>query len=169
MTILIKPISAADEPLLWDFLYLAVYLPPGQAPYPREILDLPEIRRYLLGWGMPHDRGLIAWEDDPTKGEQHRVLIGAAWLRLLTGFDKGFGYWNDETPELCIAVVPDRRGRGVGALLLRRLLEEASACYPAVSLSVDEGNPARRLYERCGFRTVGEKDGSLIMVRKFLK
>ena len=39
--------------------------------------------------------------------------IGAAWLRLLKGDERGYGHVDDETPELGMAVLPAYRGRGV--------------------------------------------------------
>lgn len=41
---------------------------------------------------------------------------------------------------------------GIGAAVLRTVIAEASARGAAVSLGVAKGNPARRLYERFGFR-----------------
>jgi ribosomal protein S18 acetylase RimI-like enzyme len=67
--------------------------------------------------------------------------IGAAWLRLWLGEDKGFGYVKDEIPELAIAVLPDYRGQGMGARLLTQILGTAKINYPAVSLSVRANNP----------------------------
>ncbi|WP_235827028.1 ribosomal protein S18-alanine N-acetyltransferase [Actinomyces culturomici] len=58
---------------------------------------------------------------------------------------------------MTIGVVPESRGRGLGAAILERLLDlaaarGASACF----LEVRESNgPARRLYERAGFVEVG--------------
>lgn len=53
-----------------------------------------------------------------------------------------------------LGVVPRWRQRGLGGRLLRRVLAQAErAGFPAVQLSVDERNgPARRLYQRHGFR-----------------
>jgi len=51
-----------------------------------------------------------------------------------------------------IVVVPERRGQGVGALLMGEVENEARrrGCCK-VSLEVADGNPARNLYEREGF------------------
>jgi ribosomal protein S18 acetylase RimI-like enzyme len=80
--------------------------------------------------------------------------IGAAWLRLWLGEDKGFGYVKNEIPELAIAVLPDYRGQGIGARLLTQILGAAKMKYPAVSLSVRANNPVLRLYERTGFMKI---------------
>jgi ribosomal protein S18 acetylase RimI-like enzyme len=54
-----------------------------------------------------------------------------------------------------MAVKPAERGRGVGARLLAEAEGEAKRRgLPYMALMVTEENaPARRLYERCGFRT----------------
>jgi len=88
--------------------------------------------------------------------------IGAAWVRLLQGDDRGYGHVDDDTPELSVAVRPQWRNRGVGTALLLRLLEN----LPRVSLSVDSRNPAVRLYEQLGFEVVAAEHTSLIMLRR---
>ena len=57
-----------------------------------------------------------------------------------------------------IGVMPEMRGHGIGARLLERMRDEAfDAGYRRVGLLVDLINPkAERLYERLGFRRVGE-------------
>ena len=51
---------------------------------------------------------------------------------------------------------PDPRWAGLGAALLRRgLALSARDGLPAVGLVVSSGNPARRVYERLGFRSTG--------------
>jgi ribosomal protein S18 acetylase RimI-like enzyme len=51
---------------------------------------------------------------------------------------------------LFIAVEPDSRGRGIGRALIERVFDE---CNGQVKLHVEHDNPARRLYERCGFES----------------
>jgi len=54
---------------------------------------------------------------------------------------------------------------GVSVRCCSRLVVSARAQrYEALSLSVEPDNPARRLYERCGFQVVGAVDGSLTML-----
>jgi len=149
--------TLADTPFLWDMLYEAIYVPEGEPRPSRELLSLPEIAHYVSGWGQPGDYGLIAVAGTP---------VGAAWLRLLTGENAGFGHVDDETPELSIALAPGYRGQGIGGALLKELLTYAEPRYPAVSLSVDPRNPAMRLYARLGFVPVGVNGGSVTMVRR---
>ncbi len=65
-----------------------------------------------------------------------------------------------------VALSPDHRGRGIGTALLTGLLADADAQGRAVVLAVDRGSPARRLYERLGFRVVGEDDVRLALRRE---
>jgi GNAT superfamily N-acetyltransferase len=79
------------------------------------------------------------------------VAIGAAWLRLWSGDDRGFGYLDDAIPELAIAVLPAYRGQGAGTTLLSHVLNTARGLFPAVCLSVRADNPVVHLYRRIGF------------------
>jgi GNAT superfamily N-acetyltransferase len=82
------------------------------------------------------------------------LAVGAAWFRLLTGEERGYGYIDDRTPELAIATEPEHRGSGAGTLLLDHLLRVALERFETVCLSCRMQNPARRLYERMGFELV---------------
>jgi len=55
-----------------------------------------------------------------------------------------------------IALLPNWRGRGIGGACLRAVLREAQAANLPVTLHVEPGNPARRLYLRTGFRRAAE-------------
>jgi ribosomal protein S18 acetylase RimI-like enzyme len=157
----IRPATPADEPFLWEMLYQSLYVEEGAAPFPREVLRRPELSRYVEGWGRAGDLGFVAVET------LSNIPVAAVWSRLPRGVDKGFAYMNEETPELAVAVSPEHRGRGVGTALMKRLLSEASALFPAVSLSVSPENPARRLYERLGFETLEVRGGHPLMLMKF--
>ena len=64
-------------------------------------------------------------------------------------------------PELCIAVAPGRRGAGVGGMLLDALFAALAEDHDAMCTNVHVRNPAKRLYERKGFRSVGQGNGPL--------
>lgn len=55
-----------------------------------------------------------------------------------------------------ITLAPAFRGRGIGTFLLRDLQAAAAQGGRALSIHVEVNNPARNLYERLGFRAVGE-------------
>ena len=76
-------------------------------------------RQYVKGWGRPGDTALIAVDDG--------FPVGAGWYRLFRREQPGYGFVDEETPELAIAVVPSRRGRGLGDALLNALSERARA------------------------------------------
>ena len=141
-------------------LYQSLHVPEGSPPFPRDVVKRPEIAKYVRAWGRAGDVGFVAV--DAGSGEP----IGAAWLRLLAGDERGYGYVDDETPELGMAVLPGYRGRGVGSDLLGRLLKSAAEVYSAVCLSVSADNPAVRLYERAGFEGVCECGASLTMLKR---
>jgi ribosomal protein S18 acetylase RimI-like enzyme len=85
----------------------------------------------------------------------------------MAGGARGYGYVDDDTPELSMAVLPDYRGLGIGRRLLAELLDEAAHRYRAVSLSVATDNPARRLYERHGFVVLAFEGETATMIRHF--
>ena len=141
MTLELRTANVSDEPFLWEMLYLALFVPPGEPPLPRFVLQDPAIARYVQGWGTRRgDRGFVALVD--------ASLVGAAWLRWFPASDPGYGFVDESIPELTIAVSPDHRGEGIGSLLLERLLQDV----PSTSLSCDPQNPAWRLYLRLGFK-----------------
>jgi ribosomal protein S18 acetylase RimI-like enzyme len=63
-----------------------------------------------------------------------------------------------------IALAPGFRGGGIGSALLRALIDEASAAERTLSIHVEANNPARRLYERLGFRPAGEHGVYVLLV-----
>jgi GNAT superfamily N-acetyltransferase len=50
-----------------------------------------------------------------------------------------------------VALLPGRRGQGIGTAVLDAVLSQADARGAPCELSVDRGSPAKRLYERLGF------------------
>jgi ribosomal protein S18 acetylase RimI-like enzyme len=122
-----------------------------------EAMTRPAIAVYLTGWGRPGDTALVA---DDRSGR----LLGAAWYRLFSEEERGFGFLSPDVPELTIAIQYGERGRGIGTALLQALVQQAAADgYGALSLSVEEDNPALRLYERAGFVRVREVENAWTM------
>jgi ribosomal protein S18 acetylase RimI-like enzyme len=64
-------------------------------------------------------------------------------------------------PELCIAVAPGHRGSGIGGMLLDALFADLAPNHAAMCTNVHVRNPAKRLYERKGFRGAGQGNGPL--------
>ena len=80
--------------------------------------------------------------------------IGAAWARQFSPDEQPAFYVDGQTPEVTIGVTGAARGEGVGGGLLSALLAEAARRGVGLCLNVRHDNPARRLYERIGFRLV---------------
>lgn len=71
----------------------------------------------------------------------------------------------DEFRIVDIALLPEHRRSGIGGGLLREILAEADRAGARVSIHVERNNPALRLYERTGFRVVGDTGVYFLMVR----
>jgi ribosomal protein S18 acetylase RimI-like enzyme len=56
--------------------------------------------------------------------------------------------------------------RGIGTEVMHRLIVEATGLQQAMTLGVVKTNPAKRLYERLGFRTTHEDDRKFYMRRE---
>lgn len=53
-----------------------------------------------------------------------------------------------------IALLPEHRGRGIGSMLMKNILDAAAAKGQSVSIHVEIFNPAMRMYQRLGFRHI---------------
>ena len=154
MAIVLRRGGTQDVRFLRDMLHHAYYwkerAPEDAGPGP--------VALYVKAWGRPGDTAVIAIDGG--------FPAGAAWYRLFPRDRPGYGFVDERTPELAIAVVPNARGKGVGSALLGALLDRARAeGYGAISLSVDRNNAgAIELYERHGFERVGEDDDSVTML-----
>lgn len=73
--------------------------------------------------------------------------------------DRGEAAWL----VLDIALLPEHRGRGIGARLLTDVLAEAGAAAKPVQIHVERFNPAQRLYDRLGFRQIADKGVYLLL------
>jgi ribosomal protein S18 acetylase RimI-like enzyme len=154
----VRPAGADDLAFLAAMLgEAAVWRPDKRTPSGDEVLADPRYAMYLAGWPRRGDHGLVA---------EQGVPVGAAWYRTYTDERPGIGFVSEDVPELSIAVIASRRGEGIGRRLLVELIDASvDQGHPALSLSVREQNPARRLYESVGFVTVAKDGTSWTMVR----
>ena len=144
---------------LRDFLYHAIFVPSGESPPNRMILDSPELACYYREWGNKEDRALFAVQD--------KSALGACWSRCFPAETTGYGTVAPEIPELSISVLPESRGLGIGTNLLSHFLNQLKSEFDAVSLSVSRDNPALRLYQRFGFLPYHAEEQSLILIKRF--
>jgi len=161
MALSIREITEADYPLFEDFLYGAIYVPPGEEIPDRNIIFTPEIHIYIKKFGGENDCGVIATKDGKA--------VGMAWTRIIPGY----GNIDENTPELAVSVLPEYRGQGIGSMIMFRLFDLLRARgYKRTSLSVQKNNPAVRFYEKIGYKVTDEKvdhagHEDFIMVRRF--
>jgi GNAT superfamily N-acetyltransferase len=147
---MLRPVDRQDARFLRDMLRHAYHWRMARDP------DLP-VYRYVQNWGRPGDAGVVAFEG--------LNVHGAAWYRLFSAAEPGFGFVDEQTPELTIAVVPSRRGHGTGHELLEALLARARADgFRQVSLSAEDGQTG--FYERHGFEPVAHEDGTVTMLAR---
>ena len=120
-------------------------------------IEIPSTR-YLEGWGRPGDAALVALESG------HRV--GAGWYRLFERTYPGYGFLDDQTPELTIAAVPSCDPDSILQVLLARLVAQGKGDgHPALSVSVERSDPAVAAYVAAGFGVAREHDRALTLRR----
>jgi ribosomal protein S18 acetylase RimI-like enzyme len=144
---------------------------------PAEASDEPMLRRVYAG-SRELELSLIIWDDGAKEAflrqqfdfqEQHyRAHYDGASYDVIEvdGTPAGRLYvarWPDEIRVMDIALLPEHRGAGVGTRLLGELLDEAERTGKRVSIHVEKGNPAFRLYERLGFAVTADKGLYLLM------
>jgi GNAT superfamily N-acetyltransferase len=157
-TITIQRLGPEQEGPLRDALYEAAYWRGDDGLAVADALATPHLRVYIEGWGRPGDVAVGA-------RDSLGIVGGAAWFRLFTQADHGYGFVRDGVPEVGIGVQPGWRRRGVGRSLLLRLHTEARALgITQLSLSVERDNPALRLYESLGYVCSSDAGGAATMV-----
>jgi GNAT superfamily N-acetyltransferase len=138
-------------------LEAATWRPGSRATDKNDVLADPHVTRYLAEWGRPGDTALLALDE---QGEP----AGAAWFRFFSKDEPAYGFIDETIPELSIAVRADIRGRGIATGLLRALVRTArEQGVRALSLNVEEDNPALRLYEGIGFCPVEKASNASTM------
>ena len=143
-----------DLQIIKDLLFEAFFWNPNfTRPDKDKFFENPEINKLISDWGRHGDKIIFAEENDQ--------ILGAIWFRLWTENNHSYGFISSETPELGMAVFPDYRSKGLGRILIKKLIGSAKTDkFKAISLSVAPDNYARRLYESEGFRKVGESGTS---------
>jgi GNAT superfamily N-acetyltransferase len=152
----IRPATAADRAFIEEMFVLTADWNPERVRGALYWRADPTFEKYVGGFPRASDLGLIA--------EYRGQDAGAAWSRFFTEHDPGYGFVDDATPELGIAVVPGLRGKGIGRALLEGMI---AASTTDLSLSVEDGNPAIELYRSCGFEPVGRFGEATTMLRKY--
>ena len=162
MLFAIRPIGNKELLFLEEFFYQALFVPPNADPFPRSILDQPNLANYISHWdSRPEDLCLVAVSESE--------IIGAVWGRRFDEHEKGYGFVDEHTPEIGIAVEEAYRGNGIGTALLEAIIDDyRQKGFSKLSLSVDQRNRAINLYKRLGFECY-KTDGTAKIMVKILK
>jgi ribosomal-protein-alanine N-acetyltransferase len=131
------------------------------------VVTLSRFRWWHVEQVLPLERQLFApepwtahhfWSELGQTGTRHYVV--ALEGEQFVGY-AGLCDYPDEAFVQTMAVAPAYQGRGLGAVLLTDLLDEAARRgQPRTLLEVRADNePAQRLYARHGFRKVGVRRG----------
>ena len=150
----IRELEFDETELLEEFLYLAIFVPEGMDPPPRDIIGRPELKLYYEDFGSGKADFCIVAEDDGK-------VVGAVWTRIMNDY----GHVDEETPSFAISLYKEYRGQGIGTRLMKDMLALLKdKGFKRASLAVQKANYAVRMYEKVGFKTVDENEEEFIMV-----
>ena len=149
--LVLRPVTHPEDDAFLRELYFATRGDLGAMPVPEEL------KRDLLL--MQYDSQTVAYAQQYPNASHEIVEIDDRPVgRLMI----------DRRPRsVCIvdiSLIPERRNEGIGTSLLRQVMDECSEKELACELQVVVSNPARRLYERLGFREE-DNDGVRLSMR----
>ena len=131
--------TGRDVRFLKDMLRHAFYWRSGGT------IEEASLWRYVSGWGRRGDTSVVALEDG--------FPIGAAWSRLFTRDEPGFGFVDEQTPRSRSR--SSRAGGGGHRLRAARRTDRARGTgRGGLSLSVADDSPAMHVFEKQGFERV---------------
>lgn len=156
----IRKLKNKESDFLADMLYEAIFIPEGHDPLPKEVLKDKSLSKYVENWGKDKFDIALVMESD-------NQLVAAIWGRLLTDENKGYGFVDNKTPELSMAVKQEYRNHGIGTKLIKAIASEYQKIgVEHLSLSVDKANKASNLYKRVGYEIVEETETSWTMKKR---
>lgn len=114
-----------------------------------------------LPWSAEQKAGFLKMQFEAQHSHYREHYPDALWL-VVEQAEAPVGrlyleYWPTEHRIIDIALMPETRGRGMGAALLRDLMDGAAEAGKSVGIHVEKANPAMRLYRRLGFERVEDK------------
>ncbi|MBQ6982696.1 MAG: GNAT family N-acetyltransferase [Synergistaceae bacterium] len=151
---MIREIRPDEFHVLDDFLYNAIFVPDGEIPPYRSVIEKPELRVYTENFGSNEsDKCLVA--------ELNGEIVGAVWVRIMNDY----GHVYDDAPSFAISVKKNYRKQGIGTALMKEMIESLKRSgYKRASLSVQKANYAVKMYINLGFEIFSENDDDNIML-----
>lgn len=133
---------------------------------PADVPFLMDVHREAM---RPHvERVWGAWEEEKarrrwaeTDPATHDIIM---WKGVPAGLRR-IRRHADALELVRLALLPEYQNRGIGSHLMQELVDEAQAHGLPIRLRVFKGNPAKRLYERLGFRVTRETEAHHEMLR----
>lgn len=130
---------------------------PGERFTMQDLLGTAEFVRYIVMDARRGDYGVVACT---SQGQ----WVGTARVLYLPQQNPGYGFVAPGIGELGVSVQPEARCVGLGTELICDVVEIARVRGDrGVSLSVETGNPARKLYEKLGFVDAGGSTGAMLL------
>jgi hypothetical protein len=105
--ILLRPADSRDIDLLMTVLIEAINWDGARRVTQAQVESDPALSHYIDGWPKPSDYGTVALKE-------HGETLGAVWCRLFDSVDPGFGFVDEDTPEVGMGVLAGHRGIGIG-------------------------------------------------------
>jgi ribosomal protein S18 acetylase RimI-like enzyme len=156
VTIVLRPVTPADEPFL-----LRVYA----STRAEELAPVP--------WSDEQKAAFVAHQFAAQSAHYAQHYTGmSADVVLLDGAPAGrllVARWEREIRVVDITLLPEFRGRGAGGELLAGLIAESDEAQKMLSIHVEHQNRALGLYRRLGFHPVAEEGVYLRLERPQVK
>jgi ribosomal protein S18 acetylase RimI-like enzyme len=118
-------------------------------------------------WDAPAKEAFLRMQFTAQDRSYHANFPHASYDLIISGdqvlgrlyLDRGETAWR----VIDLALLPEHRGQGIGTHLLTSVLAEAGAAAKPVQMHVEKFNPARRLYDRLGFRQIADQGVYLLL------
>jgi len=112
-------------------------------------------------WSDAEKEAFLRFQYNAQKTYYDEQFPDAAFDLILLGGEPVGRLYVDRRPDeirlVDVALLPERRGQGIGGRILRSILTEGEEKGLLVRIHVERDNPAMRLYLRLGFEKIEEQ------------